>query len=69
MARRHKAAAAVTAKRLLAARDREPRAERQRLDRRQLDRGPGKHERAQRRHLWVGAAPGARSAFAGSQPT
>ena len=56
--------------RLLDARDGEPRAERQRLDRRKLDRGPGKHQRAQRRDL-VGRRRRrrARSASAGSQPT
>ena len=41
----------VTAKRPSMRDDREPRAERQRLDRRLLDIGRGKHQRAQRRHL------------------
>src|SRR5258705_11300881 len=49
MPRRHVAACCGHRKRRFDARDGEPRAERQRLERRQLDRWTGEYERAQRR--------------------
>src|SRR5262249_56383101 len=49
MPRRDVAAGGRDRKRRLDARDGKPRSERQRLERRQLDRGAGKDERAQRR--------------------
>src|SRR5262245_20958056 len=48
---RHVAARSRDRKRRLDAHDGKPRSERQRLEWRQLDRGAGKHERAQRRDL------------------